>query len=958
MRTALRRAGRALQLALALLAGATAFAQPLDDAVLQVELGTHGGAVRRVAADAARGWVVTGSDDKSARVWALADGEPGRILRPPAAAGEGGRVYGVALHPSRPWVAVGGSSAALAAAPSRHAIHVFDLRSGDVVQRLDARAGDVKRLLWSTDGALLFAGYAGTHGVRAFAADGREVFADGFAGGVYALAVAPGLLAAAGLDGSLRIYTVDGGAVRERQRVTLAPGPVSLAFAPDASALAVGHFVPGKAPDLVDLRSGRVDAIAAPARLGRSTLLAVAWSADGRRLFAAGSYGYAERNARILELDVATRRMREVETGARSTITDLAPIADGRVAFAVADGAWGVLAADAASAAVHRSLLPDLAGAANLRVGSDARRLSWTLKAGSGRIGFDLERRTLDDGNAADLAPPRLRRGLIDGPSDWENRRDPRVNGERIALGADEESRAVALFEQERDAVLGTSRAVYRIGPRGEVRWRAALHTEARAVHVGRDGRLVVAALLDGTLRLLRASDGRELLALLVLDDGRWVVWSPAGYFDASVGADRLIGWVVNRRDGSATDHHPLARLRTRFHQPRYIDHVLDTLDDAQAGARWRAEAGADAVAAPARVDELPPTLSSPTASVTLPAGSAPTALEMPVVVHSRADPASLAFELRIDGRPGRLSVLRLNPADGGRSIGALRLEVPAGAASVQVLARDRNGYSEPLLLAVQRVAAAVRPSRLPRLFVLAIGVSEYQRPDYRLGLPAKDAADFARAIARQQGRLYADVTTRVLLDAQARRADVQAGLRWLAEAGGRDDVVMLFIAGHGVNAGNGRYYFLPHDARHEALAATAVAEDDIRQALRGVPGRAILFIDTCHAGNVLGAAGRGQRELARFVNDLASAENGVVVFASSAGRQVSEEDSAWGNGAFTRVLLQGLAGQADLVGSGQVTYKGLDYFLSEGVKRLTAGRQTPVSLSPWGLPDFVLAAN
>jgi hypothetical protein len=45
------------------------------------------------------------------------------------------------------------------------------------------------------------------------------------------------------------------------------------------------------------------------------------------------------------------------------------------------------------------------------------------------------------------------------------------------------------------------------------------------------------------------------------------------------------------------------------------------------------------------------------------------------------------------------------------------------------------------------------------------------------------------------------------------------------------------------------------------------------------------------------------------------------------------------------------------LLRSGRITYKGLDYFVSEEVKRLTKGRQTPVSLSPWGVPDFQLAA-
>lgn len=143
-------------------------------------------------------------------------------------------------------------------------------------------------------------------------------------------------------------------------------------------------------------------------------------------------------------------------------------------------------------------------------------------------------------------------------------------------------------------------------------------------------------------------------------------------------------------------------------------------------------------------------------------------------------------------------------------------------------------------------------------------------------------------------------------------------------------------------------------DARHEDLAATAVADRELRQALRQVPGRTLLFIDTCHAGAVLGATSGRNSELARFVNEMS--DNGVVVFAASSGRQESLEHDDWGNGAFTSALLEGLGGKADPFRAGRVTYKGLDYFVSEEVQRLTKGRQTPVSLSPYGVPDFELA--
>ena len=241
---------------------------------------------------------------------------------------------------------------------------------------------------------------------------------------------------------------------------------------------------------------------------------------------------------------------------------------------------------------------------------------------------------------------------------------------------------------------------------------------------------------------------------------------------------------------------------------------------------------------------------------------------------------------------------------------------------------------------------------------MLAIGVSNYQRAQYQLKFAAKDARDFAAAAEAQRGKFYREVTVRTLLNADARRGAVLAELKWLSQAAGKDDMTMLFVAGHGLNTSSGRYYFMPHDARHEDLAASAVSEGEIRTALRSVASRVVFFFDTCYAGNAVGGLRDRNREASRFVNDLASTENGVVVFASSSARQESLEFDQWNNGAFTRALVMGFSGKADLLGRGVITYKGLDYYVSEEVKRLTDLRQTPVSLAPWGVPDFGLASR
>jgi WD40 repeat protein len=964
----------------ALVAHTPARSEDSQAAHLQIELGDHAGAVRRIAVAEKRDLLVTGADDKSTRSWSLASGRPLRVFRTPVGENEIGRVYGVAVHPTQPWIAIGGTSGN--ANTGRHAIYIFDAVSGQPLRWIDARGGDIKRLCWSADGTLLIAAYAGAHGIRAFDTNGAMIFEERFDAAVYALTTSPqGLLGAVAFDGALRIYEAAGGSIQRRASLTApARNAVAASFSPDGKSLVVGYFAQGKAPDIVDWQTGATRALPAPLRMKNENLMSVAWSARTGRVFAAGTFGFSQRKVALVEYDPGRGSIVREQTVARFSIADLAALEDGRIAFAATDGSWGVT-----GEAARTSRLPDLTGAANLRVAVDGQRLSWTLDGGSARVLFDLGRREVRFGEGGDLPRASLRRGMFDAVADWENLSHPLVNGARITLQPDEVSRAAALFEKGADAVLGTSRALYRLDDRGRVVWRVSTATEVRAVNVTRDDRVIVTAMLDGTVRLWRSADGQELLALLVLHDGRWVMWTPAGYFDAAVGADALVGWLINRPADGAADYYPLARLRERFHQPRLIDGVLESLDHA-AAIRMQREAIEREATAPdnlalasmpapvaPRAEQLPPVLSSPTPSGLPPDSSV---VKIPFAVSTQSPVARLQFEARVDGRPVTTQVVAPPSAD-GKSLGWATVDLPPQGTSLQLLASDGNGFSEALSFQREQpaVSAAPRPieekaakptvpvekspaaARMPRLFLVAIGVSEYARAEYSLGLAAKDARDFAAAMAAQQGKFYGEVVTRVLVDGQAKRDAVLAAFHWLSTAPARNDVAILFMAGHGLNATSGKYFFLPHDGREEELRTTAIAEDEIRNALRAVAGRAVLFVDTCFAGKAIGTLKDRNRELSRFVNDLASAENGVVVFAASAGRQLSEESDAWGNGAFTRALLEGLSGKADLLKSGRITYKGLDYFVSEEVKRLTKGRQTPVSLSPWGVPDFALAA-
>ena len=107
-------------------------------------------------------------------------------------------------------------------------------------------------------------------------------------------------------------------------------------------------------------------------------------------------------------------------------------------------------------------------------------------------------------------------------------------------------------------------------------------------MNASRDGRIVVAAHGDGTIRWYRADDGRELLALQVLlnksepSKSDWVLWTPEGFYEATPGAQDVLRWVVNHGPEKAATTLPVSAI-PKLHRPNALPHVLDALETAHA---------------------------------------------------------------------------------------------------------------------------------------------------------------------------------------------------------------------------------------------------------------------------------------------------------------------------------------------------------------------------------------
>lgn len=941
---------------------ASAFADTPFEPVLRIDPGEHVATIRAIATDQAGRWLVTASDDKTARIWDLADGKLLTTLRAPTADPALGRFYAAAMSPDGQTVALGGWLAAVGGSES---IQLFDRASGRPLRRLGGFSEIVIHLAISSDGRYLAAGLGGKQGVRVFAlADGRLVGEDSqFDGPSYGIEFSrDGRIVATGADGYVRLYRLENEQLKLLAKQALPGGkePVHARFSPDGKRIAVGFGDTG-AVNLLDAADLRL--LAAPDTKDLGTgCFGIAWSADGTTLYAAGRFNRELRHfIRRWLVQGNTFGAAQDWMVAGNTIQDLAALPDGRLAFADSGPQWGVVDAGGKRLLDHGPAVADLRGMLKgFSVSPDGSRVRFGYEYGgkSAAVFYTLARRMLSADTSGLQEPEFSAKGLD--IRDWYSARNPTLNGAPITLSAREIARSLAVQPNGEGFVLGADWTLRSFARDGSLRWAWRTPESVWGVNLTRNGRWVVAAYGDGTIRWHRASDGVEQMAFYPHPDRqRWVLWTPSGYYDASPGAEDLIGWYVGRGSEQGGDFFPASRFRSQFYRPDVLAKVLETADEKQAVEAANAEAGRRPQA-PSLAQSLPPVVEilSPGDGTAVRSGS----LVVRYAVRSAADAPVTGLRVRVNGQAVTPDAARNLAVGAGGDTREIVVPIPPQDSEIQLFAENRNGVSTPAAVRVawaeKQPVVAEDASYKPKLYVLAVGVSKYANPAYNLGLAAKDARDIAAVFQQQKGRLYADVKVRLLVDAKATRDEVVDGLEWLKREVTAHDVGVMFLAGHGLNDNTGKYYFMPHNADPTRLLRTGVSQSDIKDTLNSLAGKAMFFVDTCHSGNAIGTAqtrGIGG-EIDAFVNELASAENGVVVFTAATGRQLSREDEAWGNGAFTKAVVEGLSGKADFQKTGRITHKGLDYYVAERVKQLTQGQQSPVSITPRGVPDFPIA--
>jgi filamentous hemagglutinin family protein len=393
-------------------------------------------------------------------------------------------------------------------------------------------------------------------------------------------------------------------------------------------------------------------------------------------------------------------------------------------------------------------------------------------------------------------------------------------------------------------------------------------------------GEKLLTVLESGDLALWDIASGKKMLRLFSSKQNGWTVMDAFGRFDGSEDAMENFTWIAENEEI------PLDSFSENYYEPGLLATVLQGQDYLNNDA----DRVVDGISLPPKVD-----------------------LQL---AAQQTDSDKVAVQLKVFDRGGGIDKVNIyhngklinhddlvvTPTDGDAEQRTLTLKVTpnAGKNTIRVVASNElgieNGDNE--ISFDGKTKAYDSSTRL-----MSVGINRYSDRNLNLAYSVADANLIQQTI-KDSGKLTA---SKLLIDQHATKPHILAELKELSQ-GAQQDVLMIYLAGHGMALGK-EWYFLPYETKMqptlEQIAATGITATELSDIFKDSRIQHILLVvDSCYSGAGMDAFSKlenGQRYLSRKLGRSL----GITIVTAAAKNQEASELKSLGHGVFTYLMSQ-----------------------------------------------------
>ncbi|MFT5601359.1 MAG: WD40 repeat protein [Flavobacteriales bacterium] len=234
-------------------------------------------------------------------------------------------------------------------------------------------------------------------------------------------------------------------------------------------------------------------------------------------------------------------------------------------------------------------------------------------------------------------------------------------------------------------------------------------------------------------------------------------------------------------------------------------------------------------------------------------------------------------------------------------------------------------------------------------LFILSIGINQYENPAYDLKYAKNDCKEFAHVLSESGSELFSEIFTTVIYDKDANKENILRSVQDIKTKMGPEDVFIFYFAGHGMlysdnKMGNptSEFFLILNNVTNlygnlSMLQTKGLSATDLLQISKTMSAQKQIFVlDACQSGAALNSLAVRGVEREKTMAQLAK-NTGTFFITASQDSEFANESGNLKHGIFTYSIIEILTGQSDQFKTDEtVTVYELKSYVEERVPELS----------------------